>query len=75
MNKLVLLAALVAVTLAGGYALLRPAAEKPLGFTGVYADDWASNCGALKGGEQSRCTARLDAAYGRSAGAPLPAPK
>jgi hypothetical protein len=72
MRKFALLAALVAATLAGAYALLRPAPEKALRFTGVYADDWAGNCGPLKGTEQTRCTARLDDAYGRAAGAPLP---
>ena len=79
MRKLLLLAALIAAAMAGAYVLSRPTPEKPattpvaepaLKTSGVYADDWLALCGAQHGAEQERCTARLDAAYGRSVGAP-----
>ncbi|MCR6628723.1 MAG: hypothetical protein NVV74_00925 [Magnetospirillum sp.] len=73
MNKILLLVLLIAATLGGFYALSRPAPEKALRTNGVYADDWQTNCGPLQGAAQSKCTARLDAAYGRSANAPVPA--
>lgn len=75
MNSKLLLVLLLAATLGAAYLLLRPAPEKPMAFTGIYADDWTKNCGPLQGAEQSRCTTRLDAAYGRAAGAPVPAAK
>ncbi|HLO77287.1 MAG TPA: hypothetical protein VK196_12605 [Magnetospirillum sp.] len=73
MKKPVLLALLIGATVAGAYVLLRPAPDKAMAFTGTYADDWTANCGKLQGAAQSKCTARLDAAYGRAAGSPLPA--
>ena len=41
--------------------------------SGNYADDWMSMCGAIQGTSQKVCTARLDAAYGRDDGKPVPA--
>jgi hypothetical protein len=49
----------------------RPAAPA-MATTGVYADDWAAQCGPIQGAAQAECTARLDAAYGRRAGEPVP---
>jgi hypothetical protein len=49
-----------------------PAAPSALKTTGNYAEDWQSLCGPLQGGAQGECTTRLDAAYGRSADAPVP---
>jgi len=43
--------------------------------TGNYSDDWQTACGPVMGPAQADCTARLDARYGRVAGAPLPAEK
>lgn len=72
--RLLLLAALVVATVVGAYVLTRPAprpaAGKPVPISGVYADDWMATCGPLQGAEQERCTARLDAAYGRAANQP-----
>lgn len=75
MRKIVLLGLLIAAALAGGYILTRPTAVKPTAepkpaVSGVYADDWMAQCGSQSGADQERCTARLDAAYGRSVGAP-----
>lgn len=72
MKKPLLLAALIITTLAGAYVLLRPAPERALSTTGIYADDWIANCGKLQGATQAKCTARLNSAYGRAAGSPLP---
>lgn len=72
MRKLLLLALLIAATLAGAYVLTRPAPDKALSTTGVYADDWTANCGPLQGQAQAKCTARLDSAYGRAAGSAVP---
>jgi len=72
MRKPLLLALLIAATLAVACVALRPPPEKALSFTGVYADDWMTNCAPLQGTAQSKCTKRLDAAYGRAAGAPVP---
>lgn len=74
--------ALIAVAIMAvffGVAYLRsrptaPAAVPGMAFTGTYADDWQGNCGALVGDAQVDCTKRLDAHYGRSAGAPVPVP-
>lgn len=74
-KKLLLLALLIAATVGGALVLLRPAPDKALSTTGVYADDWVANCGPLQGSAQAKCTARLDSAYGRLAGAPVPADK
>ena len=52
-----------------------PAAAPEPPMTGNYSDDWQSGCGPLLGPAQADCTARLDARYGRVAGAPLPAEK
>ncbi len=41
-------------------------------FTGSYADDWQSNCGPLGRAAQAACAVRLDARYGKVAGAPVP---
>ncbi len=73
MRKPLLLALLIAATVAAAYVALRPPSEKALSTTGVYADDWMANCGPLQGADQARCTKRLDAAYGRAAGSPVPA--
>lgn len=71
-TRLLLLAVLIAATLAAATAFLRPTPDKALKLTGVYADDWVANCGPLQGADQTKCTARLDSAYGRAAGAPVP---
>lgn len=71
-HKMILLLVLVAATVAGGIMLLRPAPEKALSTTGTYADDWVANCAPLRGEAQTKCTARLDSAYGRMAGSPVP---
>lgn len=71
-RKLLLLVLLVAITIAAAALLLRPAPDKALSTTGVYADDWLANCGPLQGAAQAKCTTRLDDAYGRAAGSPLP---
>ncbi|MGE5477716.1 MAG: hypothetical protein ACM3Q1_13740 [Bacteroidales bacterium] len=73
MNKKLLLALLIAATLGAAWLMLRPAPDKALSTTGVYADDWVANCGKLQGPDQAKCTARLDSAYGRAAGNPVPA--
>lgn len=73
MNRKLLLALLVAATIGGAYILLRPAPDKALSTSGIYADDWMANCGKLQGAAQAACTARLDSAYGRAAGSPVPA--
>jgi|APHig6443717497_1056834.scaffolds.fasta_scaffold00047_22 hypothetical protein len=70
-----LLAALIAATIAIAAYALRPAPDKALSTTGIYADDWLANCGKLQGPDQARCTQRLDSAYGRVAGAPIPGDK
>ena len=49
-----------------------PSSQEQLKMTGNYAEDWMTQCGPLKGSEQADCTSRLDALYGRSAGAPVP---
>lgn len=72
MNKPLLLTLLTAATIAAAYTLLRPAPDKALRTSGVYADDWIANCGALQGSAQGKCTARLDSAYGRAAGNAVP---
>lgn len=72
MNKPLLLALLFAATITAALVLLRPVPDKSLRTSGVYADDWIANCGSLQGRAQAKCTARLDAAYGRAAGNPLP---
>lgn len=69
-GKLILLAVLVAASAAAALALLRPAGEKALSTTGIYADDWMANCGPLQGPAQAKCTSRLDSAYGRLVGSP-----
>lgn len=74
-TRLLLLAVLIAATLAAAYGFLRPPPDKALKLSGVYADDWVANCGPLDGAAQAKCTARLDSAYGRAAGAPVPAGK
>lgn len=71
MHHKLLLALLIAATLAGAALVLRPAPDKALSTSGIYADDWVASCGKLQGAEQARCTARLDSAYGRAAGAPI----
>ncbi|MGE5515148.1 MAG: hypothetical protein ACM31D_04935 [Bacteroidota bacterium] len=73
MNRTLLLAVLIVATVAGAALLLRPTADKALSTTGVYADDWLANCGPLQGAAQAKCTTRLDSAYGRAAGSPVPA--
>ena len=40
--------------------------------SGNYSDDWMKYCGPAQGAAQQSCTAGLDAAYGRSAGQPVP---
>lgn len=72
-TRLLLLALLIAATLGAAYTFLRPPPDKALKTSGIYADDWVANCAALQGPAQAKCTARLDAAYGRAAGAPVPA--
>lgn len=72
-TRLLLLALLIAATLGAAYVFLRPPPDRALKTTGVYADDWIANCGPLQGAAQAKCTARLDAAYGRAAGAAVPA--
>jgi len=47
-------------------------AGQPVTISGNYADDWMSMCGAIQGASQKICTARLDAAYGRVDGKPVP---
>jgi hypothetical protein len=49
-----------------------PAGTPATAVTGNYSDDWQSRCGPLTGAAQADCTSRLDAAYGRVAGAPVP---
>ena len=71
-TRLLLLALLIAATLGAAYVFLRPPPDKALKMTGVYADDWIANCAPLQGPAQAKCTTRLDSAYGRAAGAPLP---
>lgn len=71
-RKLLLLVLLIAASVGAAVLLLRPAPDKALSTTGVYADDWLANCGSLQGPAQAKCTARLDDAYGRAAGSPLP---
>lgn len=68
------------------FVLTRPAAPPPGPATpaaspagppqisGTYAEDWMKLCGAVAGEAQKACTERLDKAYGRSAGAPVPPP-
>lgn len=41
--------------------------------SGNYSDDWMKLCGPIGGAAQKDCTTRLDAAYGRVEGAPVPA--
>lgn len=42
--------------------------------TGDYAGDWQAKCGPIADAKaQGQCTEALDAAYGRQAGAPIPA--
>ena len=53
----------------------KPVAVPDIPFTGNYSDDWQTACGPVMGPAQADCTARLDARYGRVAGAPLPAEK
>lgn len=87
MKKIILLIVLVIAVALVAREVLRPAPvsqpqpatttqapQAGLKTTGVYADDWAANCGPLQGPAQSQCTARLDAAYGRTSGAPVPPP-
>lgn len=75
MRQKLLLALLTAATLAAATYALRPSPDRALSTTGIYADDWLANCGKLQGADQARCTQRLDDAYGRAAGAPLPPDK
>lgn len=57
----------------GGNTLGTPSAGGPaIPTTGNYAEDWQRSCGQREREEQVGCTARLDAAYGREAGAPVP---
>lgn len=72
MNRKLLLVLLIAITIGAAAWLLRPAPDKALSTTGIYADDWLANCGKQQGAAQAQCTARLDAAYGRAAGSPVP---
>jgi hypothetical protein len=74
-NRLPLFLALVAAAVALGFVMTqKPGGGKApdLVVTGIYADDWQTNCGPLAGNAQSACTARLDAKYGRAAAMPLP---
>jgi len=48
------------------------AVAPPPAVSGNYADDWQTRCGPLTGDSQTVCTAKLDAAYGRKADAPVP---
>jgi len=48
------------------------AAGPSLRITGTYADDWQGNCGPLTGAEQTACTTRLNAKYGRAEDVPVP---
>jgi len=48
------------------------AAPAQIKVTGNYSDDWQKICGPLLGPAQADCTGRLDARYGRVAGAPVP---
>lgn len=53
----------------------RPAddhAGQQITISGNYSDDWMTMCEAVQGPHQKTCTARLDAAYGRVAGKPVP---
>ena len=56
----------------GGVDATTGAHAPAMTFTGTYADDWQANCGAKAVAEQAECTTRLDAHYGRVAGAPVP---
>lgn len=76
MHKWLLLIVLIVATVAGAYWLTRPVPssetqKKAPEISGVYADDWMAQCGALGGDAQEKCTRLLDAAYGRTAGAPI----
>ncbi|MTJ84007.1 MAG: hypothetical protein F8N37_23725 [Telmatospirillum sp.] len=50
-----------------------PSAAGKMETTGNYSGDWMKLCGPLGGKDQENCTARLDAAYGKSDAAPVPA--
>ncbi|MDR3436706.1 hypothetical protein [Telmatospirillum sp.] len=43
--------------------------------SGSYADDWMKNCAPLGTKDQDACTKRLEAAYGKTDEAPVPASK
>jgi hypothetical protein len=51
-----------------------PQAKAELKTTGIYADDWQADCAPLAGPAQAACTAALDAHYGKTDSAPVPAP-
>ena len=77
--RLALIVGIIAV-LAGYWGMTHRAARAPdivnPVMSGNYSDDWQTNCAPLLGPAQAQCTARLDAGYGRVAGAPLaPAPR
>lgn len=48
-------------------------AEQHVSISGSYSDDWMAMCGPAQGSAQKSCTAKLDAAYGRASGKPVPA--
>lgn len=52
-------------------ATMAPAGDK-ITPSGNYSDDWMKFCGPIQGAGQKDCTSRLDAAYGRVDGAPVP---
>lgn len=62
--------AILVVAVFFGVAFLRGRSSLPV--TGIYAEDWQTHCAPLKDTAQADCVARLDALYGRVAGAPVP---
>lgn len=71
-----LLVAAVAAALAWhhyqGTSSLAASPSLPPPLTGVYADDWQASCGKETGPAQEKCTARLNARYGRAEDVPVP---
>lgn len=67
--------------MAGAPAIAPPPGAQPIRgaqtdakITGDYAGDWQAKCGPIADAKaQGQCTEGLDAAYGRQAGAPIPA--
>jgi len=73
--RIALIVGILAV--ATGYFVMtrQRATPSEITVTGNYSDDWQKTCGPLLGPAQADCTARLDARYGRVAGAPVPPAK